>query len=558
MITFSFSRFNQDATVLHHDLFDVYSSYYRKAAALVPPTSANPAPSTVTPSPIYDMDDIEFPPLPSILGKTPATETTPTQSTKSVTTTICNPELRLLLRGDNISNWSSLDKEKEYSMFHHCSYLLYTQRGLLETLPLTYSTVHVAPGASFRDNWGTSSDTKGDAPRTESVLNAYLNVHKPTKNLGYMYSYRNVDSAHSCPSKSTPTTGATPTPLPVVVADIPNAPKEMYLCIEALKPGVSYSAVIDFQCPVYLTDLAFQMSSFMFSVTVDAWLDNKWEEDGRSQRVCHSYELDSRSLFVSDIFPPILCRYARVSFVARMNAGNQRCAMSLGSYYGTPSYPRAIPIPSIKDGISLEVSKAFDRYSKSREELLDTLSMYGRCHASSLLRQQMEKEIHTLHTNCFNVQTHLARLRNLLSQCHAHSHMPTLSLQNRQQEAEATSSSLPLKKLIKLTGCLTDSILITIQSSLSSATPTSLKPLSGVISESDFRSLFLSHCAQGDSSLHARTCTVLITLCGGQAWWGSALGRLFKELYSSEQSNLFNKEKLVTITCTCIHCGYCI
>ena len=494
---------------------------------------------------------MEFPPLPSTQGKTPATETTPTQSKKSVTTTICSPELRLLLRGENIPNWSSLSKEKEYSMFHHASYLLYTQRGLLETLPLAYNVVHVTPGASFRDSWGAPSDTnKGDTPRAESVLNAYLNVHKPTKNLGYMYSYRNIDSAHNHLDETAPTIGATPTPLPVVVANIPIAPKEMYLCIESLKPGVLYSAVIDFQCPIYLTDLAFQMSSFMSSVTVDTWLDNKWEEDGRSQRVCHSYELDSRSLIVCNIFPPVLSRCARVSFVARMSASSQKCAVSLGSYYGTPSYPRTVPAPSIKDGISLEVSKAFDHYYKAREELLDTLSMYGRCHASSLLRQQMEKEIHTLHTNCFNVQTHLARLRNLLSQCHAHPHIPTLSLQKRQKEAEATGNCLPLKKLIKLTGCLTDSILITIQSSLSSATPTSLAPLRGVINESDFRSLFLSHCARGDCFLHARTCAVLVSLCGGQPWWGSVLGRLFKELYSSDQSNVFNKEKLVTITHT--------
>ena len=451
------------------------------------------------------------------------------------------------MKGNQLPSWALLrnsnNKMKEYHAFHHGSYLLYTQRGLLETLPLDYSCSSVAPGATVKSSLATNGNSKaGDPARAESLLAAYLNVHKPTKNLGYMFSYRQNDPVQipSNESLSSSALQTTPTSLPMTVTSMSEGSKEMFLCIEGLKPGSLYSAVINFESPVYLTDMAFQLSAYMFSVSVDVWLD-KGSENIQARRVAQSSELNSRSFILGNIMPPVLCQYARINYVGRMNASSEKCAVSLGCFYGLPYFPPELSPACVEEDLSSEVSTVFNQYSKSREELMDTLSMYSYSQYSQVLKHQMEKQISTLHTGCFNIQTRLARLRNVLSYKRSTSQpLHPFSLQEKREEAENTICFLPLKKLLKLTTCLIDSMLITMDSL---ASPTLLEPLSLIMEESGFRVLFLTHCVNSCRNLHARVCAILVRLCGNRPWWGRVIADLFKELFSSDHTNMFNKER---------------
>ena len=543
---FYFARFNHDGTVLQPDLFDISISYYHKPSVYLPPvttiTSNTSFPPSLSPTFLYETDDIDFPSLPSI--KPSHAETTPTQSTGNKgATTICDSELLLLLKGDHLPNWAISSKDKECSVFHHGSYLLYSQRGLLETLPLSYTcSSYTGLGIKVKNSVGPANDTKSEPVRAESLLSAYLNVHKPAKTTGYMFSYRKNNNSMKTNEPSSVSLEATPTTsLPTSIASIPDIPNELFLFIDSLKPGCLYTAVIDFTNPIYLTDMSIQLSAYMSSVAVDVWLDDGLDES-QSQRIAQSFELGTRSLLLGNITPPVLCRFARVSYVGRIADSNARCAASLGCYYGLPYFPTDVSNISIEDNLNTEVTIVSNQYSKSREELLDTLAMYNHCSSSSILKQQMENQIASLHSSCFNVQTKLARLKTVLSRKQSLSRPDIFSIRSFKNKETCLP---PLKKLLKLTGCLIDSILITMESSVMSLTSDMLEPLSAAMNESDFRSLFLTHCVYGNRTLHARICAVLIRLCGNQPWWGKVLAELFKELYCSNQSNLFNKERSV-------------
>lgn len=535
-------RFNHDATVLQPDLFDIYISYYPKPPLIATPSSSyTPAVSGA----VVEYDEFD---------QTSATVTTPAPTvtgdkSKTIKSTqaIFDSELLLLLRGSHLPNWAVSGKEKECTSFHHGSHLLYTHRGLLETLPLSYTCTITGPGSSCKDGDGASNGAKGadPAPRSESLLAAYLNVHKPSKNLGYMFSYKHTVPAanpSTATSQAMPTSKATTTSsLPSTITNIPDMPKELYLYIDSLKPGSLYTAVIDFHHPVYLTDLTFQISSYMTSVVVDVWLDEGLE-GVQKQRLAQSCELKTRSLILGNIMPPVLCQYARISYVAHTSAANEKCVAPLGCFYGLPYFPPGKPLSIIEDGLQSEISKTLAQYYKAREELLDTVSMYKRCPSSSyMLKQQMEKQILVMHTDCFHIQVRLARLKNIIDSV-TQSDSRCYTIEALKHEVDTTVSQLPLKKLLKLTGCLVDSILIILEQNALSASSLVSEP---TISQDVFRSLFLAHCVHGMRTMHAKTCAVLIHLCGGQSWWGQALAGLFKELFSSNQSQLFNKERLV-------------
>ncbi len=535
-------RFNHDPTILQPDLFDVFISYYHKPSVYnhtATPTSNTSLPSSAGPALLYETDNLDFPSITSV--KSSQSETTPTQSNRNKgATTICDSELLLLLKGDRLPNWAISNKDKECSVFHHGSYLLYSQRGLLETLPLSYTCMsYTGAGTNVKNSIGPVNDNKYDAMKADSLLSAYLNVHKPAKTTGYMFSYRNNNNS-SMKSSKLPLVPleATPTTLPVTISNIPDIPNELFLFIDSLKPGCLYTGIIDFHSPIYLTDISIQLSAYMSSVAIDVWL----EEESESQRIAISHELGTRSLLIGNITPPILCQYARVSYVGRIADSNARCAASLGCYYGLPYFNTDIPTANIIDNLSTEVTKVYNQYNKSREELLDTLAMYNHCSSSYILKQQMENQISTLHTGCFNSQAKLARLKTVLAQKQPFSRPNVYSIRNIQDEV---TNVLPLKKLLKLTGCLIDTILITMESSIISLPPDMLQPLSTAMDQSDFRSLFLSHCVHGYRTLHARICAMLIRVCGNQQWWGSVLAELFKELYSTNQTNLFSKERSV-------------
>ena len=205
----------------------------------------------------------------------------------------------------------------DFPTYKHGSFLLYNQRGLLETLPLSYTCVSVTGNATVLE---PSIYTLHQMPEPHPPQQG-LGVGSVSKTSGYKYPSLSSSSATNSrrgsgtsildrDANQLSASSATPTPMPQILANISPAPKELVMQVESLKSGVAYSAVIKFIQPVLLTDLSIPCTNTMSSVSVDVWLDPA--DEATPLRVAQSSDVKTKSLMLGMLSPPPPCQYVKV------------------------------------------------------------------------------------------------------------------------------------------------------------------------------------------------------------------------------------------------------
>ena len=218
--------------------------------------------------------------------------------------TIYDSELQLLLDCSEKTEAQASKSIDECTTFKHGSFLLYSQRGLLETHPLEYTCISVSGNVTVQE------------PTIQSVASAPEGMSAPThtlevnKTMGY-----NFPAAEEQKEKKgaqfEAQGGSVSQPVPAALSNILVMPKELVMHIESLKSGAAYSAVLRLPYPVALTDLSIPSTSFMSSVSVDVWPE---DEGGREVvRVAHSSEIRDKSLMLGNLMPPPVCQFIKVS-----------------------------------------------------------------------------------------------------------------------------------------------------------------------------------------------------------------------------------------------------
>ena len=240
--------------------------------------------------------------------------------------TIYDMELQLLLDCSKKTKAQAVKAIDEHSTFKHGSFLLFTQRGLLETLPLHYQCISVSGNASVQEaNVHTLPNVPEGAPSTTSGAP----VVAVSKTMGYSFPTttantattssmggRKVDKSSSSSSTSSSST-ATMTEraqmqrMPEVLSNILVSAKELVMQIPSLKSGLAYSVVLKFPHPIYLTDISIPAAMYMSSVSVDVWLEEGGEVD--AVRVAHSSEIKERSMILGNLMPAPFCQFAKVN-----------------------------------------------------------------------------------------------------------------------------------------------------------------------------------------------------------------------------------------------------
>lgn len=87
-------------------------------------------------------------------------------------------------------------------------------------------------------------------------------------------------------------------------------PPAQALVIERMHAGAKRFVVLDFGQPVMLTDMVIPACPDLASISVDIWVAGE-EIDG--QRLALSSDIGLHSLILSDILPPTVCQYLKVS-----------------------------------------------------------------------------------------------------------------------------------------------------------------------------------------------------------------------------------------------------
>jgi len=86
-------------------------------------------------------------------------------------------------------------------------------------------------------------------------------------------------------------------------------PSQHMLVIERLHSGARRFVVLDFGNPILLTDLMIPACSDLVSLSIDIWCHGE-ETDG--QRLVVASDIGTKSLVMSDLQPPPVCRYLKV------------------------------------------------------------------------------------------------------------------------------------------------------------------------------------------------------------------------------------------------------
>ena len=246
--------------------------------------------------------------------------------------TIYDSEIKLLLDSKKTASQGKKFIE-DFTTYKHGSFLLFSQRGLLETLPLAYSCISVTGNATVIE---PSIHTLPHVPDHQTSQTQVTMISKSSG-----YKYPTVDSNRQRSQFSfqggmsgSSTSSGSAHPIPQVLTDISTAPKELIMQVESLKSGVVYSAVLKFPHPVSLTDISIPATGSMSSVSVDVWL--RQGEEGACVRVAQSSEIKTRSLMLGNLTPPPVCQYVKVCMYVCMYV----CTLEVGGTCITCIYIR--------------------------------------------------------------------------------------------------------------------------------------------------------------------------------------------------------------------------
>ena len=227
-------------------------------------------------------------------------------------------ELQLLLDCSKKTKAQAMKAIDEHSTFKHGSFLLFTQRGLLETLPLRYQCISVSGNASVQEaNVHTLPNIPEGAPSTTSgapvvAVSKTMGYSFPTTaaNTSTSMGGRKVDKSSSSTATTSATERAQMQRMPGILSDILVSAKELVMQIPSLKSGLAYSVILKFPHPIYLTDISIPAAVYMSSVSVDVWLEEGGE--GEAVRVAHSSEIKERSMILGNLMPAPFCQFAKV------------------------------------------------------------------------------------------------------------------------------------------------------------------------------------------------------------------------------------------------------
>ncbi|KAG5886808.1 hypothetical protein JTB14_031450 [Gonioctena quinquepunctata] len=165
-------------------------------------------------------------------------------------------------------------------------------------------------------------------------------------------------------------------------------PPKQVIVVERMQSGARRHVTLDFGKPILLTDVFIPSCSDLVTVTVDIWLRG---DEIDETRLVLAMDIGTRNLLLTDLQPPPLCRYMKITVVGRYGMSTIRSRIPLGYFYGhIIILPEEIP-PELSQStstlacIDLEkqlgiLSKLFEdiscRYSLSCSKLKELLQPF--------------------------------------------------------------------------------------------------------------------------------------------------------------------------------------
>uniref|UniRef100_A0A336MXH4 CSON002646 protein n=1 Tax=Culicoides sonorensis TaxID=179676 RepID=A0A336MXH4_CULSO len=342
-----------------------------------------------------------------------------------------------------------------------------------------------------------------------------------------------------------------------------STPPKQTIVVDRMHSGARRYVILDFGQPTMLTDLIIPAYPDLASISIDIWC---FEEEADSVRLVVSQDIGAKSLVLSDLQPPPICRYLKITLTGRYGMTGTRCKIPMGAFFGhvviVEKEGYADPVMKYmknkksNTAIQLKVLNAlFEdvhcRYCLSSSKLSEYLQPFlnnetsNMSHMQAFLNKNKESDesnqgytkIYATYEECIYFQYQLNLIKRVIDRIESISPNP-IPMQIEHESVQ----TLCTDKLRVLSESLIEILLHCIISNGSNAMNDAT--LTALMNQNVCSLLFETIIVSGDTHTQLATCSLLVRLCGAQPWWGDFIASNFNKLYSSKNTQIFPQDRI--------------
>ncbi|XP_059217801.1 baculoviral IAP repeat-containing protein 6 isoform X2 [Stomoxys calcitrans] len=344
-------------------------------------------------------------------------------------------------------------------------------------------------------------------------------------------------------------------------------PKQM-IVIDRMHSGARRFVVLDFGSPILLTDLIIPACDELASLHIDIWC---FDEETDCVRLVVAPDIGTKTLVLSDIQPPPICRYMKITIMGRIGMSSTKCKIPLGSFFGHViilesdgygdlfmNYMSHKP-QNIQAQLKALTSLHEDvhcRYSLASCKLLELLTpllnsdVSNVAHMQAFINKQRSEDdttmtveggkITLIYEECIVLQHEINVIRNVINRLE--SSLKPSSEENIENTFD-TSHALRMasRDKLRVLGQALIEILLNFSIEYSIKDMMAMQQL---FTADVANMLFNSFVVYGDAHIQLATCSLLVRMCCVQSWWGDFLANIFCTLFSSQNSKIFPQDRI--------------
>ncbi|XP_055696918.1 baculoviral IAP repeat-containing protein 6 isoform X3 [Phlebotomus papatasi] len=339
-------------------------------------------------------------------------------------------------------------------------------------------------------------------------------------------------------------------------------PKQM-IVIDRMHSGARRYVVLDFGMPIMLTDLVIPACEDLVSLFIDIWC---FEEESDSIRLAVSSDIGSKTLVLSDLQPPPVFRYMKITITGRYGMSATRCKIPIGTFFGhaivmeSESYADPLSkylrtktsnLPAQLTILHALFEDVHCRYSLASSKLIELLDPLLSSDASNMSHMQAylyrvkecddsladHSKIITIYDDCISFQHQLNVIKNVIARLEgALEENPV----NPKDAPRLTMSEICTDKLRVLSECLIEALLHFVVEFGTLNSNAMAVAFNQHACETIFNNLVIS----SDTHMQLATCSFLVKMCCFEPWWGDFIANIFTVWYSSQNSRIFPQDRV--------------
>ncbi|XP_060536619.1 baculoviral IAP repeat-containing protein 6 [Cylas formicarius] len=320
-------------------------------------------------------------------------------------------------------------------------------------------------------------------------------------------------------------------------------PPKQIIVVERMHSGARRHVTLDFGESVVLTDILIPSCSDLVTLSIDVWL---FGEEIDAVRLVTASDIGTKNLLLSDLQPPPLFKFMKITLVGRYGMSTTRCRIPLGYFYGhVVVLPEEVPhdvfveLADVEKQVAI-LSKLLEdiscRYSLACSKLKNLLQPFlvadikNAMHLSAYMNILKDKSLNVTnaeHSQIFSVYQETLTYQHQLNTIR---HVMTRLEGSVLPSGNAVSNYVASDKLVTVAEGLLEVLL-------------SVDTLP-VVDSALCQQLFEGLCVSQSPRLQVLSALFLEKSCGSSVFWGNFLSDTLVRMFSTSYTSVFPQDRL--------------